>query len=73
MNFLGIKGVLKSKTIWGVIIAGIGACLGWDTGTQAELTGCAMDIVAGVMQVAGAGLAIYGRVKADKKISITGK
>jgi outer membrane lipoprotein SlyB len=59
----------QSKTMWGGIIAGaagLGGLFGLslDAGTQAELT----DIAAAVAASVGGLLAIYGRIKADRKV-----
>ncbi|HBE44271.1 MAG TPA: hypothetical protein DDW17_02150 [Deltaproteobacteria bacterium] len=59
------KGLLTSKTIWGAIIAIAATALkiaGYDIGGDTE--GFVNDIIA----LIGAGIAIYGRVRAVKKI-----
>lgn len=59
-----VKGILQSKTVWGVIVmvlATLTPRLGLDIGDQ---TGLVTDITA----LIGAILAIYGRVKAVKKV-----
>jgi hypothetical protein len=59
------KGLLTSKTIWGAIIAIAATALkiaGYDIGGDTE--GFVNDIIA----LLGAGIAIYGRIKAVKKI-----
>jgi len=68
----GTKHPLKSKTIIGAIIAlvamGISTFLGYDVGAedQAQLT----EIVLGLLGSAGPVTAIYGRVKADKPVTL---
>lgn len=60
-----VKGALTSKTIWGALIAIVGVVLnaaGFESGTA--LSGAEGDIVT----VIGSIIAIYGRVKAVKKI-----
>jgi len=59
-----VKGLLQSKTVWGVIVmvlATLTPRLGLDIGDQ---TGLVADITA----LIGAILAIYGRIKAVKKV-----
>ena len=59
-----VKSFILSKTIWGVVITALGSFLntkGFDTGMLAGLDG-------EIVTVLGAVLAIYGRVKAVKKI-----
>lgn len=63
-----VKGLLKSRTVWGVIIMIAGSLLGWSTEVQTEITDSAMLIVSAVLEAGGAALAIYGRVKATKTI-----
>jgi hypothetical protein len=68
------KGLLMSKTIWGVLIMVLGTILGWSAETQTVVTGFAMQAITAGMELFGAGLAVYGRVKAETKIKgITGK
>ena len=59
-----VKSFILSKTIWGVVITALGSFLntnGFDTGMLAGLDG-------EIVTILGAVLAIYGRVKAVKKI-----
>ncbi len=59
-----VKSFLQSRTIWGAILAVVGAVLnaaGFDTGSLGGLEGEVVTIVGGA-------LAAYGRVKAIKKI-----
>ncbi|HBE45738.1 MAG TPA: hypothetical protein DDW17_09955 [Deltaproteobacteria bacterium] len=59
------KGLLTSKTIWGAIIAIAATALkiaGYDIGGDTE--GFVNDIIA----LLGSAIAIYGRIKAVKKI-----
>jgi membrane protein DedA with SNARE-associated domain len=72
MDFTEVKGLLQSKTIWGVIITILGAILGWGSETQAVLTDQTMLVVSAVVQAIGAVIAIIGRIKADKKVTVTG-
>lgn len=62
------KGLLKSKTVWGVICMIVGSFLGWGAEVQAEVADNVMLIVSGAFDIFGAGLAIYGRVKAKAEI-----
>ena len=58
------KSFLQSRTIWGAILAVVGAVLngaGFDTGSLGGLEGEIVTIVGGA-------LAAYGRVKAVRKI-----
>lgn len=58
------KSFLRSRTIWGAVLAVIGAVLnasGFDTGSLNGLDGEIVTIVGGA-------LAAYGRVKAVKKL-----
>lgn len=58
------KSFLQSRTIWGAILAMVGAGLsgaGFDTGSLNGLDGEIVTIVGGA-------LAAYGRVKAVKKL-----
>ena len=59
-----VKSFLQSRTIWGAILAVVGAVMngaGFDTGALNGLDGEIVTIVGGA-------LAAYGRVKAVKKI-----
>ena len=58
------KSFLQSRTIWGALLAVVGAVLngaGFDTGSLGGLDGEIVTIIGGA-------LAAYGRVKAVKKI-----
>ena len=64
-----------SKTIWGGIIALIAAVFSLfghqiDPETQKFLTDQSVQIATAVAAAAGGILAIYGRVKADKKVKL---
>ena len=70
----GLKSWIVSKTIWGAVIVlvstglkafGIGDIPAIE---QAALTDSVMALITTIGQFAGAVIAIYGRVKADKKI-----
>jgi hypothetical protein len=59
------KGLLASKTVWGTVVMIIATALSFfkiDIGDQAGWVEAGMSL-------AGASLAIYGRIKAVKKIS----
>jgi len=59
------KGMIQSKTIWGAIIMlgnAVAKHFGYDLGDVAGW----VDVL---VNLAGAGLAVYGRVKAVKPIS----
>lgn len=59
------KGLLTSKTVWGTIIMIAATALSFfhiDIGDQSGW-------VEPIMSLVGAGVAIYGRIKAVKKIS----
>ncbi len=59
------KGLLTSKTIWGAIIAIAATALkiaGYDIGGDTE------SFVNDIIALLGAAIAIYGRIKAVKKI-----
>ena len=63
------KNILQSKAFWGGLVAvlsGVAGMIGYviDLDTQEAITGLIMAIVGSV----GGLLAIYGRVKATKKI-----
>ncbi|MGR9413735.1 hypothetical protein GR211_22160 [Rhizobium leguminosarum] len=67
-----VKGILQSKTIWGLIIAALGTLLnkyGYEVSAldQAAL----VDQIALVMQVVGWLVAFYGRIRATKVIAPT--
>lgn len=64
-----VKGFFASKTIWGGIIAGLGAIgsiFGFDFGAADQAA--AIDAVYNIMTAVGALLAIWGRVTATKTI-----
>ena len=67
------KSFLASRTVWGVVIA-LGAQVAdrWGFRIDQELQDQTVDIILQVVSVAGAALAIYGRVKATKQLSLTG-
>ena len=61
-----VKNILQSKTIWGsiMVLASTGATMmGYDIGDTDEL-------VNGILALTGAGLAIYGRITAIKKVTV---
>jgi len=72
--FNGLKSWLVSKTIWGAVIVLVSTALKTfgvgdiPAAEQAALTDSIMGLVTTVGQFVGAVIAIYGRVKAEKKI-----
>lgn len=59
-----------SKTVWGVVLTLIGGVLA-QTGVGAPFSETDVPMIAGdVVGLIGAGLALYGRLKADKKVSL---
>lgn len=72
MDFTEVKGLLQSRTIWGVIITVLGAVLGWGTEMQTVLTDQTMLVVSAAVQAVGAVMTIYGRIKAEKKVTVSG-
>ncbi len=66
------KFILKSKTIWGVLIAAVPTILaqfGYDMGNPELLNG----IVNEIFEVVGAVLAVFGRIVAEGPIAIKPK
>lgn len=64
-----VKGILASKTVWGGIVAILGAVAGLfhiDFGVADQAA--TLDAIYGIATAAGALLAIWGRVTATKKI-----
>jgi hypothetical protein len=62
-----MKSIVLSKTVWGVVIsivATAAGAAGYDIGGDTE--GLANDVVA----LIGLGLALYGRVKAVKRLTV---
>lgn len=64
------KNFLTSKSIWGVIILILSA-IGFPVPEGFEAS--AIDLVNSIFIAIGGALAIYGRVKAEKKLSILPK
>lgn len=62
------KGLLQSKTTWGVLIAFLGMALGWAPEVQEVLAEDAVRLVSAAFELAGAALALYGRVAAHTEI-----
>lgn len=58
------KRLFESKTLWGVVVMLTAAFLGAEL-TEATRAAITQDLVT----AAGAALAIYGRLKADRRIS----
>ena len=64
------KGMLQSKTVWGgllAVLAGVAGLLGY-TVTATDLSSIG-DAITSVVSMVGGLIAIYGRIKATKKIS----
>lgn len=66
-----VKSIFKSKTIWGVLLMVIGSVFGFNIpeGVDQEIA----NIATTVIEAVGAALAVWGRIKADKKLTVTGK
>lgn len=67
-----VKGFFESKAIWGGLIAfgaGVAGLIGYSVSPedQAQL----VELITGGVGVFGALVAIYGRIKASKKIAVT--
>ena len=63
------KGFFESKAIWGGLItfwAGVAALLGYAVSDDDQMR--LIELITGAVGVFGAVLAIYGRIKASKKI-----
>lgn len=62
------KSFLASKTLWGVLLMVAGSVLGFNVpeGVDQELA----NISSTVLEAVGAILAIYGRLKAEKKLGL---
>jgi len=58
------KFILKSKTIWGIVVMLVSVLLPAVSAAQLG------ELAAGVVQAVGAALAIYGRVKAEEPLKI---
>ncbi len=66
-----VKSFVASKTIWGVIISMIAQVLGrWGYEIGPELQGQAVDLILQGVALAGAALAIWGRITASRRIGI---
>lgn len=59
-----IKGILSSKTIWGAVLAIAASLASMGGFNLGDPSGIATDVVA----LVGALVAVYGRIKAVKKI-----
>ena len=69
----GVKNLIASRTFWGAIVAIGGAAAGFfgheiDAATQAVITDQAAATGGAIATVIGGLLAIWGRIKASKKI-----
>ncbi len=69
------KSFLTSKTIWGLILMGVGFLADrWgfnvDAATQLDLVDMIVAAVPEVMEVVGMALGIWGRIKATKGIKL---
>lgn len=73
------KSIFTSKTFWGVIISLLGKGAGLvfgidiDPETEAKIIDLTMTLIAFGTSFVGDALAIYGRLTASKKATITGK
>lgn len=63
-----VKGLLRSKTVWGVILMILGTFFQWSSEDVKFLTEAAVNIVSLGLDLTGAVLAVYGRMKAEKNI-----
>jgi len=64
-----VKSFLASKTIWGVGISMLAQLAGrWGYEISPELQGQAIDLILQGVALAGAALAIWGRITASRKI-----
>lgn len=68
MNSSEYKSVFASKTVWGVVLMLVGNFTG--NVIPVEFAGQVADSIGGVFEVVGAGLAIFGRAKADKGLKV---
>ncbi len=64
-----VKALVESKTFWGAFVALAGSALhlGHYTLTPADAAS-AVDLLTSLAGIVGSAVAIYGRVKASKKI-----
>lgn len=61
----------KSKTVWGSVIAIAAGILDvFGVHVSAELQGETVDLVLKGLELGGAGVALYGRFVADKKLTV---
>lgn len=66
-----VKSFVTSKTIWGVVLMVIGSIFGYNIpeGVDQEIA----NIASTVAEAVGAVLAVYGRIAANKKITLAPK
>jgi len=64
----GVKGMLMSKTVWGVLLMILGTFFKWTGEDVKFLTEVAVNIVSLGTELVGAVLAVYGRMVAEKNI-----
>ena len=65
----GFKSLLSSKTIWGALVAMFAGGLSLaGYSISAEDQALSLDLIAGAASTFGGAFAIYGRVKATKRI-----
>jgi hypothetical protein len=64
----GVKGLLTSKTVWGVILMILGTFFKWTGEDVRFLTEAAVNIASLGLEFVGAVLAVYGRMRAEKSI-----
>ena len=62
------KGLLTSRTVWGVILMILGTFFKWNSEDVRFLTEAAVNVASLGLELTGAVLAIYGRMKAEKSI-----
>lgn len=64
-----VKALTESKTFWGAVVALTGSALSLGHYTLSPADAAqAVDLLSGIASAVGAGVAIYGRVVASKKI-----
>lgn len=69
---MNAKGILQSKTIWGLLIAFAGMIFGWSPEVQAATTGDVVNIADKVITLLGLLWAFYGRLKATTPVKLGG-
>lgn len=69
-NAEGFKSLLTSKTVWGLIIAGVSRIVGTTVEVDDVTLQNITDTAAMLFEAGGAVLALYGRIVAKKQIKI---